>query len=352
MIGDNKVNMPKKKMQHYVPKFYFKLFSIDGNTINLFDKNQKKFRSKIPYKTLCRESYFYGRDTEIEKSFEGIEMLQVETIKKLINEKDISSLDENKYFHLLLFLLFQYSRTKIEKEKAKNFTDKYIKEIIKRKIKYDKKLLDKIKIVSRRDHILKIYYYITAAPLISDLKPVLLLNESKENFIFSDAPVIFHNTYFDYLEGGTRGMQCRGLQIFCPLNSKLMIMLFDEDIYNIKNQDHVVITSPKDAKGINSLQLFYSDRYIYFSDEEQLKSIGDLYVKLSPHVTDYAKKELICGNGALYEPNIKFNLNLSFVNFKGKNIKFGIRNPKNIDTYEKLLKKFSESLLQPNNRKN
>ena len=66
--------MAEKKRQHYVPKFYLKLFSWDDKKlINIYNISHKQI---IPNGTLekqCYEDYFYGKDLVIENSFGTIE---------------------------------------------------------------------------------------------------------------------------------------------------------------------------------------------------------------------------------------------------------------------------------------
>ena len=51
--------MPKQKNQHYVPKFYQRLFSVDGNTIGVYIPEQGKKIDSANIKFQASEDYLY-----------------------------------------------------------------------------------------------------------------------------------------------------------------------------------------------------------------------------------------------------------------------------------------------------
>ena len=355
--------MAKHKRQHYFPLFYFRLFSNDGMNINIYNLNQKK-HFRVPFKTQCSKSYFYGKNIELEKIFANIESLHAKIIRKIIKNKSLSYLTKEEYFMLLLFLLFQYSRTEREKINSKQITQDFVDEIIKpliksqlefKKSKINPEDIDKSKITYPGDHHFQIFISLTAGGCIADLTPILIINNTEKDFIFSDSPMIYHNTYFNHLKGiGTEGFRATGLQIFCPLNKKLMLMLFDKEFYKLnKNIPLVPIKLTRDIDSLNSLQFFKANKNIYFSNKKQLKYVKSLHKKVHPSITKIkpiTERIMITNQDGscreilhLYEPNINFNLKLSFVGLKeNKTGKFGDRNPSITEAY----KKFMEELIK------
>ena len=70
--------------------------------------------------------------------------------------------------------------------------------------------------------------------LIYDLVPALLVNRSKVDFVFGDAPVVYLTPL---LMINLRREELRfvttGLRIFFPINSRFMLLLFDSNYYSI-----------------------------------------------------------------------------------------------------------------------
>ena len=283
--------MTEGKRQHYVPRFYFRFFSEDGINIEIYNiKRKEGFRG--PFKHICSENYFYSKNLELEKNLSKIEERLTSVIKKLIEDKDLSKLTTQEHFFLCLFITFQYTRTKMEKIISKQLTNLFVEFAVKPLIRSDiglkkkgitKEEIDDLKITHPKDHLLKISYGLMDAPLIMNLKAVLLVNRTEKDFVFSDAPVVFHNTFFNQERNyGTTGFQSPGLQIFCPLNNKTMIMLFDENFYEIKHDSNhiVIVESESDIDSLNALQFFNCYENIYFSNKNQLRYIKNLHSKL------------------------------------------------------------------------
>ena len=349
--------MARKKKQHYVPKFYFRLFSQDGKNIRIYNTERKKMFSG-PFKSICYENYFYSKGPEIEDGFAPLEQKLQSIIQKVVHNKSLSAITKEEYIFLLLFILFQKVRTKMEKIDSKQYTDYFVENVMKpfmlsdpeiKKSGITKETLDSIKITYPADHLEKIFTALTAAPLIGDLIPVLLINETPKDFVFSDAPVVFYNTFFNKdKDSGRTAFQSLGLQIFCPLSKKLMLMLFDKEFYHIThNPDFtVVIDSDSDVDSLNALQFFNCEENIYFSDKNQLKHIEDLHSKLphpivKPKLKIKTYKSLRKPDGSYSEilhsftRNIDYELTLTFMRLNSSpRITSIVRNPKLMEAYK------------------
>lgn len=345
--------MVQNKKQHFVPKFYFRLFSDDNSKINIYNLDRQKY-FREPFKHQCFKKYFYSKNSEIEKSFDKLEGRYAIIIRKIIKHKSLFRLTPEEYTFLLSFIVYQHSRTEQEKDKSKETTRIYVEEFIKPLMKeggISKELINSINIKFPADHLLKLYVSFTRFLLISDLIPVLIINDTKEDFIFSDSPVIFHNSYFNHLKThGTRGLQSRGLQIFCPLNRKLILTFYDNEIYLLNRENTSIhINLVDDVDSINSLQFLYAKDNIYFSNENQFKKIKNLHKELYSKIKKRTIKTRIIKriknpDGSyteiiqIYQPNIDYNLSLSFIKFtRDKSIEYGVRNPELIQFFDNQL---------------
>ena len=114
--------MNKVKRQHYVPEFYLRRFTNDGEHIFVYDKvNNKIFNTNVS--NVASEGYFYDIDWHgelsdldpqlIEKELSRIESLFSSNIDEIIREvderKDFSAIDLN---ILGNFIVIQWLRTR------------------------------------------------------------------------------------------------------------------------------------------------------------------------------------------------------------------------------------------------
>lgn len=326
--------MPQKKKQHYVPQFYFRLFSEDGHTINMFNLKRMQMLFNRAFKNFCKEDYFYSRNTELESEFSSLESKCSDCIRKIIQEKQIGKLSQKEYFFLLLFVLFQQSRTKLFKSEVKEQTQAFVENIMKpfalhhpeaKKLGITEKIFEENKITLPSDHLYSILQHLLAVPLINDLIPVIVENITSKNFIFSDAPVIFYNKFFkDKRNNALLGFQSAGLQIFIPLNNKILLLFYDSEFYDFSGSSNTfVITNENDIDSLNSLQIVNCDENIYFSYKKDVKYIENLHLDITkggthkPAVRIY--KNIMRHDRRLSDiieftyDHMRFNLNLSFL---------------------------------------
>src|SRR3989344_9251728 len=106
---------PRIKIQHYVPVFYLRNFSLqvgNENIINCFDKQlEKNFVANI--KKIGCEKYFHDiSDQSIEKNLSKLESKFNMVYNKLITTMDLNSLRIDERIYFLHFIVIQYLRTK------------------------------------------------------------------------------------------------------------------------------------------------------------------------------------------------------------------------------------------------
>lgn len=345
------------KNQHFVPQFYFRLFSQDGANIQLYNlKSQKQFTG--PFKSQASSAHFYSKNKAIEDNLSRIESSHATLVHKIIKDEHLVNLSKEDDFHLRMFIAILHNRTyrrRKETEEQVQFVLDYIRDSI---LIQDagRRLSQKsdLKIEWQGASLLPLLFGMTSNYLIQDLKMILVINHTPIEFIFSDAPIILHNTYFNIR--GSRGFQSLGLQIFCPLNPKFMLLLYDTECYNLKNLtgSTLIIDSVNDINAINSLQFFYCLENIYFADIVQFSNIIKLYTQNSNGIT---KRILTCktiykgkkGKNSYSEllrfssSSIDYNLYLSFI-YLNPSVKYrNCRNYKIIESYERLKKDLENS---------
>lgn len=290
--------MTECKNQHYLPKFYFRLFSEKG-VVEVYDLKDKVFHPGS-CRDLCAEEWFYSRDAIIEKNFSALETVFSRILHKIIDNKDTNALTDKEYSCLLLFLVFQNARTAKGRELSDDLSNflfqESSKELLRRNIGKKPWITEEfirthpMPTISGPSHAISLMHALnSSAVLISDLKPVILINNTGRDFIFSDSPVVLYNSFFNNKDGtSSTGLQAPGLQIFCPLNSKIMLMLYDSKFYNFKNfsNDTVNITLDSDIDALNTLQVFNCREWIFFIDKIQSTAIAAQYSLLENRINN------------------------------------------------------------------
>jgi len=258
-------------------------------------------------RNVCSSDYFYSRIPETERAFSKIEGEWNRIITALKAENNTSEIDTQDHCIFLFFILFQYSRTlgfKHESEKYFNYVYNYffrllVKENADRLAEdgLDMDYLEKCKIVINGPiHAVAMKDLFEKGPfLIRDLISILLINSTERDFIISDSPVVLYNSFFNNPEGhflypqcSTTGLQSPGLQIFCPLGPKHMLVLYDKEFYNFGNSSCGIIEiyDEKDIDALNVLQIFNCNNIILFANHEQKENLRTLHTIYEKYVNN------------------------------------------------------------------
>lgn len=321
--------MAEKKSQHYVPRFYLKLFSNnnEGTHIGLYNFRNTRFVPAADLRHQACRDYFYGKDSNVEDALGVIEGHANLIIKGIIDSKQMPELKSENYNTIWLFTLIQAYRTKYTANEANNMVNMFFKTIL----KYDDKF---------KNHLNDFTIELTNAPTLMlttliqsldeavDLSCKLIVNNTKINFITSDNPVVRYNQFLEKRNSpsGRTGLATKGLQIFYPISPNLTLIFYDSKVYNIGNKKYNVIDIQNeiDVEFLNLLQSLNCDEQIYFnnkvSQEEVNKIIGKKN-KLSPKtknvMIESSGRQLSDGNTSKLihytKDDHEINLKLSFI---------------------------------------
>jgi len=338
------IMMPAYKKQHYVPQFYLKKFAIN-NKIQVYNLNSKNI-NLMNCKDVCASDYFYAKMAEVERGVSQLEDAGNRIITDIIKLGSLSKLTSQNYCILLYFLAFQYSRTLRGKQEASQYFDgiythffRYFVENNAEKFKkegIDPEYLKRCSIkVNGAVHAFAIKSIMERGPLlIRDLTPILFLNNTKRDFVSSDNPIVLYNSFFNNPSGhflypcnSTTGLQSPGLQIFWPLDTKHMLVLYDENFYNFRTKlnEPVNIRLKEDVDALNSLQFFNCSNNILFADISQEANVRMLHSKYEClitheyHLIDTIRRTKSNGHESEivinYTKDIDYSLLLSFMYF-------------------------------------
>jgi hypothetical protein len=320
--------MSKRRSQHYIPVFLLKNFSNENKkSIGLFNINRKKFiRSASLRHQACRD-HFYGKDKKIEGALSNLESITAPIIRIVEKQQTIPKKNTPEYLVLMLLALFMQSRTEYAGEAMNEQIDKLMKKIFKEHKKIGKYLHNiKIGINNPTNYTLGItaqYIWI-----IADMECKILQNHTKDNFIFSDNPIVKYN---QFLEGrkwpaSITGLVTKGLQIFFPISTSTCLLFYDQRIYKIGTRKCKIIpiTSEEDIFEINKIQYLNADKNLFFNNRtafdylkniinccKKMRRVEKVKVKEFFHFNELGKKEssLIITSGI----DVRSNPKLSFI---------------------------------------
>lgn len=320
--------MASKKNQHFVPQFYLRRFSntLKSPYINLFNYKSQKFISNAAIKKQASINNFYDNDNLVEDTLSLIEREAAKCISK-IDETNVIPKSLSDRITILAFTLFQTTRTKSSAlDVQSGINDLYkranenvpaLKDFFKEyRIGIEKPASFAISITAR------------LIPLASDLKLMLILNNTNQDFITSDNPVLKYNQFLERrrVPGGITGVGVKGIQYFFPIDSKKCLLFYDGETYSIGNifKKIIIIKSKREIDLINILQILNCEDNIYFNENTKCDYIKDIYEKSKKYekpgvnkVEKYPLENSPKGyNGSLlhsYTTDLKIDLNLSFI---------------------------------------
>ena len=319
--------MPKNKKHHYVPRFYLKRFSIDGKSINLYNVPSAQLIHRANLKNQCYRNYFYGQEPDVEHIL-GEEEGNTSLLFKEIDQRRCLPLPLSPgHFLMALHILMQYGRTAYAAETTNEMIDNLMKHLVGPRAEKEGINLNNINIGIKDPGKFNLGIVTSVYPLLLDLKYKLILNSSNEQIIASDNPVVLYNQLLSFRRhGGNTGIACKGLQIFFPLDTEKLLMLYDSEVYGVDSHrsDTVNLTAPQDVYALNTLQMCSALENVYFKSEkiniEALRRKANPFIRkrnqsfnVYPQPSDGDRtSEFIAG----YRENIQTNLSLSFVRIK------------------------------------
>lgn len=341
--------MAEYKNQHIVPQNYLRGFSKDKETLYRYNIKNGEASLKSIKKT-CSSSYYYGKEGLEQALGDELESKQAPILNKLIFSRKLEHLTIDETGYLLLFLTFQYWRTESARRLASKFIDTIMTEnfrmFCQSNNNYSKEEIDEIKIHAnpQASHAFMMKTALENSYVISDLSRILLINESKNHFISSDNPVVFYN-YKMLKNQSTIGVTCSGLIIFCPLTENLLLLLVDQDLYDIcaDTPTTVIVNNEMDINSINKLQFFNCHENIFYSSESDLSYLKEIHLNIKDDITE--RKTIltkILSESSKEQDSEFIKITATDINYKIK-LSFLKLNKRNNMKYKRLIRKYKKN---------
>lgn len=321
--------MAERKKHHFIPKFYLKLFSNErsGKTIGLYNLSSKKYVKNANLKNQAYENYFYGKDGIVEDSLGNLESRTSKTISSIINDNQIPKQSSEEYEILLVYTLFQATRTKSSANEINDLTNKTLKKIL----SYDdnlKKYVDEVDFMMNSPASFSLKSVIPAIEHTKDLTCKLVINNSECEFITSDNPAVKYNQFLEKKnhKGGRLGLVVKGLQIFFPISPKHLLVFYDSKVYKIgfKKKSFIELIDKNDVNSLNLLQTMNCEELVFFNEnitEHYIKNLAEKRVKSAKNekgiIDEYSKSRISEEKTSIvlhyYKLDLGIKLNLSFI---------------------------------------
>jgi hypothetical protein len=333
--------MAAQANQHFVPQFYFRMFTGNDRHVHLLLKKGRRLVLHAPIKGQCARHRFYP--AEIERQFSELEGQHSHVLRQW---RDLAwsppvRLEPELLAGLWQAVLFQRARTQLQLEKTAPAHETLVLEMLKEHVRRSPTTEDRdllLQHLERGDITIKgnpqrlaamaISSAMQSALLISDLNVHVLRNRTDYPFLFGDSPAVFYNTlYRNVTHRGVLGCQTPGLQIFFPVDSRTLIMLLDAQAYGGRYRDSLIINvdSRCDVSQMNALQLHHSHQAIYFADARDHEYVLDLWDAHARKIVAsqeqfhnrkgwLAREERVDDNlYHVFEPHLNIRLALSFI---------------------------------------
>ncbi|MFD2164200.1 DUF4238 domain-containing protein [Paradesertivirga mongoliensis] len=287
-----------KKNQHYIPKFYLRNFSFEGNQkqLGIYNTSKQFFYDRAPLKNQGSKNFFYGTDGKIEDALSTIEGDLAAVIKEILESKELPRKGSKEHIQLMAFVGLTYLRNPILIANMKNSREG----VKKRWLELDPEL-DMDKYFPEFSHEEDVKTALSAVNDISeniqDLEFKLVINRTKTAFISSDFPIVKYNRFLEMKgwPGGKTGYGNIGLQIFVPLNYELLLIFYDPLIYKVgsRKSTKLEIDEVKSIDSINQLQILNCLDTLFFDEKiskhyiEQLVASSKKYKRANEPITEY-----------------------------------------------------------------
>jgi hypothetical protein len=264
---------PKKENHHYIPKFYLRQFSYDGNKkqIGIYNTRTGLFLRQAKLKTQACKPYLYGRDNELEDALMEFENIAAVMLRNIIGNKFLPIRESFGHHNLLHFVLLTQLRNPIASSKIDEQLNEMYKSIFSRDIRF-KSFFEKYKLSFGEEYMIMMGLKQVEKTLLQcyDLHYKLIVNNTRIPFIICDNPLLKYNQFMESRKWpmGQCGFSSMGLQMFFPLDPQHLLFLYDPTIYKVGDRSKNVIETEteEDINEINRLNLLNCEEVLFFND--------------------------------------------------------------------------------------
>lgn len=276
--------MAQNKEHHYVPQFYLRNFAREGERcVRTYVIGTKQHIERAPIKGQCHAPYLYGEDQRHERGLATVEAEVAPVIRDLIKSERVPDRDSEEMVKLATFIALQRGRTPMAGALHEERATQFMRAILRSHPDLDADVrggLEHVRMVNEGAIEDVLVEHLLHAPLLFDLCPKLLRNESACDFLTSDGPALIHNQWMQSVgrHHGTLGLAMAGIQLLLPISPRYLLTLYDDTVYRLGRPKSrvVTVTDVRRVKQLNALHVTFADRCLYYSNENSRTDIDRL----------------------------------------------------------------------------
>lgn len=264
------------RKHHFVPRFYLKAFASAPRQIHVFNLKRVRAIPNVSLRDQCQAHQLYGCD-DVESSLAEIEDVAALLFSVVTGASMLPRPGTPEHDVLLIFIGLQLVRTIAARDNALELWALFMDAA------YDGKAPP----ASRSSPAETMKIVLDAAPsmaaTIRDLEMTLIQAPPNEAFFTSDNPAFKYNTYCEGIRyAGVTGTKCIGFQIFLPLSPRILLCLYDGQVYKSgkRRTSHFVQATSDDVRALNRLQVMSANANLYFTNWQSASEIERLAAEL------------------------------------------------------------------------
>ena len=261
--------MAEKKKQHYVPKFYMRMFLFDNTSFYLYNLSSKKNIGLVPYKSQCYKNFFYGQNVILENKLSALELKWRDAMLAFLDH----NYSKGTIKLLKEFSLYQLRRTtnfyNQEKKAHQKLIQEYIETHLAGKNQLSASNIEMAKNISieKADAMISPEIILdTVDNLLEQIEDLAFLHihfKTNKKLISSDNPILPLNQYIQ----NNRGVGIIGYAMLFTISPTDACLFYDAKFYpKYANKYYVELNDQSIVNHINALLYATAEEIIYSSE--------------------------------------------------------------------------------------
>lgn len=287
------------RRQHYVPRMILRNFSNDGKRISLVTGGKRIDDASL--RDQCQESYFYGADQVMERSF-AKEEAELSAFFGDLNPDRFVALDDEAVYKLRLFVAYQLARTRGAAEHYSKVAGAFAKQTLHDALALNghetlkPENLDLVEFGIKNAQNEAIWQAAKSNPVLFDMGVKFIKTTRTPGFVVADHPVVAYNQFAEHHAllsqyPTSTGLAAKGLQLFMPLSPSMVLTVYDPATYQYGGKSMVCTAGPADVAFLNRMQAVNAYSCFYFDPLRMADAaLDDLVQVRRKHPSVYEKQ--------------------------------------------------------------
>lgn len=347
-----------KKRHHYVPRFYLRGFSSATNRINVYNLERRLPIRDASLRDQCYRHRFYGTD-DVENSLSTIEAEIAPVLQEIRMSNRLPHYGSASWETLVFFIALQETRTALRAKLFETGFTEMMRMVLGKSTGHKEIDFNDVTLSLKNIGLWSLQFVPAIYSTLTDLRGHLAYVTKRSAFVTSDNPVFKYNLYCENVKGiGTTGTLARGLLVFMPISPRHVVILYDDEIYNVGTGHRSFTKNPpaSDIFAINLLQVVSAEANLYYDEWRMTNKIGRVIEEaqrflpenrvIVEEFVEFGRED----ESSLihqFEPSPNLRLKLSFFSLKSSALKIPLN--ERVRLYRRELPGFEDSVPRPSN---